>query len=323
MAKPELNKTYASTGLDQKVNRGNQLRRDNDTIKIPKCSIYDVDYAILSYIRDVIKPQIIEDQLPIAVPAMFANSEKWSMVQKHGYLRDAKGKLMSPLISLKRNSIVERDNMKKLDVNINPNGNSLLFKSKYTKNNQYDRFNILQGEKPVEEYYVSSVPEYVDVSYDMLLWTEYTDQMNSLIEQIMPTGGFAWGTTWKFATYLDDYSFETMNMPGEDRLVRATIPLRCKATLLGEQELHKTTMQKQLSVKKVSFATPVTKFNVNVIDPPPDGWDGDDKGKKQIHRKDFEHAAKNRKFKYKGTEIKTPDHFPDQSANSEEYWKNH
>ena len=104
----------------------------------------------------------------------------------------------------------------------------------------------------------------------MLLWTEYTDQMNSLIEQIMPTGGFAWGTTWKFATYLDDYSFETMNMPGEDRLVRATIPLRCKATLLGEQELHKTTMQKQLSVKKVSFATPVTKFNVNVIDPPPD-----------------------------------------------------
>jgi hypothetical protein len=254
---------------------------------------------------------------------MFANSEKWSMVQKHGYLRDAKGKLMSPLISLKRNSIVERDNMKKLDVNINPNGNSLLFKSKYTKNNQYDRFNILQGEKPVEEYYVSSVPEYVDVSYDMLLWTEYTDQMNSLIEQIMPTGGFAWGTTWKFATYLDDYSFETMNMPGEDRLVRATIPLRCKATLLGEQELHKTTMQKQLSVKKVSFATPVTKFNVNVIDPPPDGWDGDDKGKKQIHRKDFEHAAKNRKFKYKGTEIKTPDHFPDQSANSEEYWKNH
>ncbi len=323
MAKPELNKTYSSTGLDPKVNRAEQLRRDNDTIKTPKCSIYDVDYAILSYIREVIKPQIIEDQLPVAVPAMFANSEKWSMAQKHGYMRDVKGKLMAPLIMLKRNSIVERDNMKKLDVNLNPDGNSLLFQSKYTKNNQYDRFNVLQGEQPVQEFYVSTIPEYVDVSYEMLLWCTYTDQMNSVIEQIMPTGGFAWGTTWKFATYLDDYSFETVNMPGEDRLVRATIPLRTKATLLIEQELHKNTMKKQLSVKKVSFATPVSKFNVNTIDPPPGGWDGKDGNSAQKHRKDFKHQAKNRKFKYKGTEIKTPDHFTDPSDRSDEYWLNH
>ena len=284
MAKPELNKTYASTGLDQKVNRGNQLRRDNDTIKIPKCSIYDVDYAILSYIRDVIKPQIIEDQLPIAVPAMFANSEKWSMVQKHGYLRDAKGKLMSPLISLKRNSIVERDNMKKLDVNINPNGNSLLFKSKYTKNNQYDRFNILRGEKPVEEYYVSSVPEYVDVSYDMLLWTEYTEQLNKVIEDIMPTSGFAWGTTWKFPTYIGDYAFETMNNTGEDRIIRATLPLTTKASLLFETELRRSTFRKRYAVKKVSFGSEQQAFNADITNPPAGGYDNSTQPINQIEQ---------------------------------------
>ena len=130
MAKPELNKTYSSTGLDRKINRAEQTRRDNDTVKIPKCSIYDVDYAILSYIREVIRPQVIEDQLPVAVPAMFANAEKWSMAQKHGYMRDVKGKLMSPLIMIKRNNIVERDSLKKLDVNINPPGNALTFKNK-------------------------------------------------------------------------------------------------------------------------------------------------------------------------------------------------
>ena len=77
MAKIKLNKTYSSTGLDRKINRAEQTRRDNDTVKIPKCSIYDVDYAILSYIREVIRPQVIEDQLPVAVPAMFANAEKY------------------------------------------------------------------------------------------------------------------------------------------------------------------------------------------------------------------------------------------------------
>ena len=244
MAKPKLNKTYSSTRLDPTVNRANQIRRDNDTIKIPKCSIYDVDYAILSYIREVIRPQVIEDQQPIAVPAMFANAEKWSMAQKHGYMRDVKGKLMSPLIMLKRNSIVERDNMKKLDVNINPDGNTLLFKSKYTKNNQYDRFNILQGEQPVQEFYVTSVPEFVDVSYEMLLWCTYTDQMNSLVEQIMPTGGFAWGTTFKFPTFISDYTFETTNATGEDRIVRATIPATVKGTLLMPFELRRSNFEK-------------------------------------------------------------------------------
>ena len=58
--------------------------------------------------------------------------------------------------------------------------------------------------------------------------------MNSVIEQFMPVGGFAWGTTWKFNTYISDYTFETMNDIGQDRLVRATLPLTTRATLLME-----------------------------------------------------------------------------------------
>tara|TARA_Y100001973_G_C5156728_1_gene311167 strand:- start:14 stop:961 length:948 start_codon:yes stop_codon:yes gene_type:complete len=273
MAKIKLNKKNSTGNRNKVINRANQVRRDTDTIKTPSCTIYDVDYAIISYLREIIHPQIEQDNSSIDVPIMYANGEKWSMVQKHGYLRDTKGKLMTPLIFIKRNNIVERDSMKKLDVNMNPGGNALTFKNKYTKTNKYDRFNILQGKKPASEYYISSIPEFITVTYDLLIWTEYTEQMNSVIEQIMPTGGFAWGTTWQFATYIGDYGFETMNNVGEDRIVRATLPLTTHATLLFESELRQSTFKKRYSIKKISFKSEMQSFNANVIDPPPGGYD--------------------------------------------------
>ena len=132
MAKIKLNKTYSSFSKDRRINRANEVRRDNDTIKTPKCTIYDVDYAVMSYLREVIHPQVEQDGQLIDIPITYANGEKWAQVQKRGYMRDAKGKLMTPLIFIKRNNIVERDTMKKLDVNINPAGNSMTFKNQYT-----------------------------------------------------------------------------------------------------------------------------------------------------------------------------------------------
>jgi hypothetical protein len=278
MATPNLNKTYSSFSTNQGIERAQEIRRDNDTIKTPSCTMYDVDNAILSYIADVIRPEIIENDKLIPVPVMFANGEKWAQIRANGFLYDSDDRLMTPVIILKRNSITERDVMKKLDVNWNPETrndfarNTLLFESKYTKANRYDRFSVLQGTRPSRELYVSSIPEYVDVSYDLLIWTEYTEQMNSVIEQIMPTGGFAWGTTWKFITNIQDYSFENLSTPGEDRVVRATLPLNTKATLLMPYELRRSSLQKRYSTKRITFGNETESFNANTDTPPPGGF---------------------------------------------------
>jgi hypothetical protein len=273
MAKIKLNKTYSSYSNDVEINRANEVRRDTDTVKTPSCNIYDIDYAIISYLREIIHPQVEEDGQLIDVPIMFANGEKWSMVQKHGYIRDTNGKLMTPLIFIKRNNIIERDSLKKLDANINPSGNALVFKNKYTKINKYDRFNVLQGKKPASEYYISAIPEFIDVAYDLLIWTEYTEQLNLIIESIMPTGGFAWGTTWKFPTIIGDYGFETMNNTGEDRVVRATLPLTVHGTLLFQTELRAESFKKQYSVKKIVFHSEQQSFNADIENPPPGGYE--------------------------------------------------
>ena len=277
MAKPQLNKTYSSFSNNHGIERAQETRRDDDTIKTPSCTIYDIDNAVLTYITDVIRPEIIENESVIPVPVMYANGEKWSQIRANGFMYDAEDRLMTPVIALKRNSITERDTMKKLDVNWNPETrddyarNTLLFENRYTKANRYDRFSVLQNSRPTRELYVSSIPEYVDVSYDLLIWAEYTEQLNSIVEQIMPTGGFAWGTTWKFITNIQDYSFETISTPGEDRVVRATLPLTTKGTLLMPYELKRSSLQKRYAVKRITFDGE-TSFNADVDTPPPGGF---------------------------------------------------
>jgi glutaredoxin len=94
-----------------------QTRRDDDVIRSPKRTVYDVDYAIKWYVENEIQPQIKAQQTIISVPVIYANGEKWDNVQRLGYLRDEKGMLQSPLIMLKRSSVAERDSFKTLDVN--------------------------------------------------------------------------------------------------------------------------------------------------------------------------------------------------------------
>ena len=48
-----------------------QIRRDDDVIKTPKCTIIDVDFAIMSYIRETIQPQIFENNAVLPVPVFY------------------------------------------------------------------------------------------------------------------------------------------------------------------------------------------------------------------------------------------------------------
>ncbi len=58
------------------------------------------------------------------------------------------------------------------------------FETRYNQRNQYDKFSILNNRIPSKQYYVSVVPDYVTVTYDCVLLTNYVEQNNKLIEAI-------------------------------------------------------------------------------------------------------------------------------------------
>jgi hypothetical protein len=81
--------------------RHTQIRRDQDNVKPPNITLYDIDFAIKSFFENVIKPKVVENDSLIDVPILYMNSEKWSNVQKEGYMRDKKGGYKSFKISCK------------------------------------------------------------------------------------------------------------------------------------------------------------------------------------------------------------------------------
>ena len=256
--KPNPAKTEGLTN-DLLLNRALQTRRDDDVLRNAKRTLYDIDFAIKWYIDNEIQPQITDRDQKIPVPVIFANGEKWDNVRRLGYLRDEKGMLQSPLIMLKRNSAIERDNLKTLDVNRQYAGNQLVHKNRYNERNRYEDelFPLPKYEpQPSQTIYVIDIPKYVTVEYDMMLWCDFTSQLNDLIDQILPYGRFLWGNEGnRFATSIGQASFETVNTIGEDRLVRASVPLTVQGTLLSESEARISTLKKMYSVKKLSFDT--------------------------------------------------------------------
>lgn len=254
--KPDPKQTEGVTP-DLILNRALQTRRDDDVVKTKQRTLYDVDFAIKWYIDNEIQPQINTNGTLLTVPVIFANGEKWDNVRRLGYLRDEKGMLQSPMIMLKRNSVAERDEQRTLDVNRPQSSNYIVHKTKYNTRNRYEDelFPIPTNERKLsEKIYIIDIPKYVTVEYDMMIWCDFTVQLNELIDQILPYGRFAWGNDGNvFSTTIGSISFETVNTIGEDRLVRATIPLTVQATLLSGQEARMSTVKKMYSIKQISF----------------------------------------------------------------------
>jgi len=254
--KPNPTRTEGITP-DLILNRAEQVRRDDDVIRTAKRTVYDIDYAIKWYIENEIQPQITDNKQPLSVPVIFSSGEKWDNVRRLGYLRDEKGMLQSPVIMLKRNSVTERDNVKGNDVNRPVAGNSFSYRAKYNARNRYEDqlFPIPKNDpQPSQTVYVVDIPRYVTIEYDMMLWCDFTMQLNDLVDQFITYNRFSWGNEGnKFPASMGAVSFETVNTVGEDRLVRATIPLTVTATLLAEQKTRTSTLRKAYSVKKVTF----------------------------------------------------------------------
>ena len=140
--------------------------------------------------------------------------------------------------------------MPKLDV-FSEEENRIRFSTKYSKSNKYDKFSILYNQIPQEEYYTSVVPDYINVTYDVIVWCDYIEQLNKVIEKIVLYQGLAWGDTYKYYTKAENYSFETVNTTGEDRLSKCTISLRSQAYLIPNDLSDRPNIEKHHTRTKV------------------------------------------------------------------------
>tara|TARA_B100000287_G_C20481996_1_gene721526 strand:+ start:29 stop:892 length:864 start_codon:yes stop_codon:yes gene_type:complete len=256
------------------VNRANEvstkqttIRGNRETTIIPgnnfsenyAITLKDVDTSILSHVKDIMKPTIRDANETFKVPVMYGNEERWKAVRKRGVLRDKNQSLILPLIMLRRTEVSRNDlsgqgfphDIKRKYVDVVRN-------STWSKENQYDRFSAQQGNQPVYENVVTGMPNYSDITYEFVLWTNFIEQMNPLIESFVDQSHTYWGDgeKIKFLCNIDSVSDASeMNQDGE-RFIKSTFSVLTKAYLLPEY-LNSVVTNKVSNMKKFTTTSRV------------------------------------------------------------------
>lgn len=219
---PETNSVINPKGeLDQSTNRGNQVSMLGDNVETYKVGIKDIDTAIFYYFNEVLKPSVSQNGKMINVPVVYGSPERWAAMQKDGYYRDKNGKMQAPLIVFRRESIEKNRNLgNKLDAN-NPH-NFGIFEKKFSKKNVYDRFGILNNRVEQKELYAVAIPDYVNIVYSCIIYTDYVEQNNKIIEGINFASDSYWGnpSTFRFRAMIDNYTTSAEIVQGNDRIVK-------------------------------------------------------------------------------------------------------
>ena len=162
------------------LNRGNEIKSTKNDFK-KSVTLFDIDYAMMSYLEDTVLPTLKDGKgVAVKIPVVYGNSERWNGARRDGVFRDAKGKIQLPIMMIRRTSIAKDESMPMLNRHV-----SYAAITKYSKDNRYDRFTALgSGVKPKQEIYRITMPDYVEVNYDCMVWTSFTEQLNEVIEQL-------------------------------------------------------------------------------------------------------------------------------------------
>ena len=241
------------------LNRGYLYSRTADDVGDLSVNLIDIDSSIQFYFDEVIQPSVEDNGENVKVPIMYASPERWKAIQRDGFMRDRKRQIITPVIVYRRTS-VERDDtvpQDKLDAN-NPNL-FYSFEKKYSRSHRYDNFGLQQGLLPQKEYYNVMFPDYVNLTYEFIVWTTYMEHMNNIVEKVVYSDGAYWGDPNKlrFRSRVESFS-DVTEVSDVERLVRTNFTVSLKGYLLPKGNFdHRSTTQKFLTPKKVIIGSEV------------------------------------------------------------------
>ncbi len=244
------------------VNRSRELRRDNDNYKKNySITLMDHDAAVMYYFNEVIRPVVEENGNQVKVPIMYANPERWAAVRKSGWMQDRNKKRVIPVIAFRRVSIEKDPNVPIDKLDANKPRLTYQFQKKYSVNNRYDLMSAMNGANPSTEFHSVTMPDYMIMNYEAIVWTTFTDQMNKIIEKINFTDGAYWGDPGKFKFRASIDSFQDASEYEQERLIRTNFSFTFNGYLLPEEFNGVSNTQRGFSPK---FVTSFSEASSNI-----------------------------------------------------------
>jgi hypothetical protein len=249
--------------VEGNTNRGKDVAGEFNSPEPITITLEKINETIMEFLTTTLAPTIEENGAVRRVPVVYGTPERWVSVRKDGFLRDTNTtKILTPLIMIRRTE--ERPGTL-----INPNNKYVYKTLEQTWNPRiaYDKFSVLNKIRPHPRIRTVLVPDYMDLTYEMILWADGQTQLDKLIEQLNVESQEYWGHrgTYKFRTTITQFSSQSELPPTSDRVVRSQANIEIKAYLLPEKALENfkivTTNKDTFAAKKmVTMIETVTKL---------------------------------------------------------------
>ena len=242
------------------VDREREFRRDNDAEdREVQSSITDVDYAITYELDQNFNFHVQQNGEQIKVPVIWDSQERWTWARQQRRLKSIKDKVLLPLIVINRTDVSDHPShvTRPQITQLNHTGRTLSVRQRYSKNNRYDQFTALQNRQPEREYYIAEIPQFLEVSYDVTVYTEYRWQMDEITDMINYYKNSHWGddegSVRIFYTKIDSIN-EEVQMSDEARYVEASLSLSVDGYIVpDERQDGEPALQKERSPSSIEF----------------------------------------------------------------------
>jgi len=242
-------------------NKEQSIIPGKDFTKNYAITLKDVDTSIMNHIKHVISPAIREAGETVKVPVLYGNQERWVSARKNGAIRDKNGSIILPVIMFRRTDVAKSTTIQQsFKHDVKGDLVNVTRASKWSKHNRYDRFAVQTNKIPMYENILTGPAEFVDLTYDFAIWSNYMEQMNSLVEMFIEQNNTYWGNTTDYKFFCNTDSFtdaSEMDIAGE-RFIKITFSNIFKGYLLSEVVASvinnkKFQIKKELTPSKVVF----------------------------------------------------------------------
>ena len=288
-------KRYAPTGYEGD---------GNTDYVIPSCGVEDLDLAVFN---------LFDKQIPLyydlhgeikKVPVIFATGERFALLRRKQPITDRNGALILPLISITRSAL---ENVPSKGIANNQMFPDIVTKKLSLKDLEYrqqkniENLKNVKGEDLPTEANLSLKPrleknivetiempavKYFGASYEISIWSSFTQQMNKLLETIMSAYTLNPGQQFRlesdkgytFSAFLDSSISQDTNysdFTDAERYIKYNMTINTTGYIIAPNILGgKTALRSYMSAPEISFDVLEEYVNLDpnlggVVDPDP------------------------------------------------------
>jgi len=226
-------------------------------VELMPSTLETVDTAMFEYIDEKVNIYATTNKGWKKVPVMWVSAERSYQIKNDKDLRDSKGVLKLPLITIQRTGTI-KDADKKSSIFANvprsyPEGGTITIARRIKQDKTADFANVMakrkrgqinfprKNKKVVYETVTVPLPTYVEMQYEIVIYAEYQQQINDMLTPfITRTGQINYFKIKKdghmYESFIDGgFSLDNnvSSLDEDERLYQVTVPINVLGYLMG------------------------------------------------------------------------------------------